>query len=172
MKKNLVVVAVTVAMSGCGLPENEPGAASAPAAEQTRQALNTCGPLGPTPPTPAAPTDLTVWLRTHPQLFPLGVRSAYAAVQQDPADARRFLAFGYDVAAGRNIFFVSGSIATDYGKLTQNLAEGLVENNNKNYTFMGGAVFGQVAKPPKGGGGGYPDGPYAICAGAFFLNNP
>jgi hypothetical protein len=48
------------------------------------------------------------------------VRSAYVVITQHPTDQGRFLAFGFDLVSGREVFFVHG---TRRGELTQLLQQ-------------------------------------------------
>lgn len=127
MKKILGSMLVCV-VAGCGMgPEESIDEGGTASTAVSQAALCSCSTLPPMPVMPPE-TDYRTWIRTHPQLFPLGSKSGYAVLREDPRDPTRFIAAGYDYVLGKGLFVIHGSKRNDLADTLQNLASSVSIN--------------------------------------------
>lgn len=154
MKTYEIAVLSVLSVSGCGIGVDRPEQVSQTEAQE--QSLTTSLVVPRAPSTPSSPTPFRTQLAKTPLLYPLGVGSAYTVIWEDPKDSRYFLAIGYDVWSRRNVFYVRGSIANDYGAAMRNLAASIENNSMSNPTYHGDGIIGGIFKGPKGPSPGVP----------------
>ena len=143
MKSSLLIAAVL--MFGCVVDESV-ATETAPESETQTQAATTVPP----PPRPSSPTPFRTYIAKNPQLFPLGLKSAYAVIWTDERDHRYFKAIGYDVVGYKTVFYVRGATTTDLGAATKNIAEGIELNSIGNPIFDGAGSRMKIRIPTPG----------------------
>lgn len=100
-----------VVFASCGVDEQEAAASPTVAAREDGLLVF-----------PTTPIDVRRWMTSGQAFFPARSRSAYVVVMQDPSDAARFLAWGFDVRGGTCAFFGSGSRTRDLNDLISQVA--------------------------------------------------
>jgi len=152
-----IVVSALLLMVGCALDD------SGVADPEPQLATETQSLVPAAPSTPSTPAPLRQYLATHPQLYPVGVKSAFTVIWPDPADSFYFLAVGYDVVAYRNVFFVRGTFGKDHSLVLTNIADGMVLNTKSNPLFKDYGSRTAVRKPPPSPPTPFPQGVWAIA---------
>lgn len=101
-----MLMAWAVVFASCGV--DAPEVAAAPTVSARQDALTF----------PSTPIDVRRWLIAGQEFFPTRTsRSAYLVVMQDPSNAARFLAWGFDVRSRTCTFFGSGDRTRDLNDL-------------------------------------------------------
>lgn len=123
-----------VVFASCGL--EAPPTAEAPVGER-RDALTL----------PTTPIDVRRWLIAGVSFFPRTARSSQVVVMQDPRDATRFYAWGFDARSGNCAFFGSGSRTRDLDDLLAELAREAQLSVALDLDFTHGVIL-VIGKPP------------------------
>lgn len=97
---------------------------------------------------PTTPIDVRRWLIAGTEFFPTRTsRSAYLVVMQDPQNAARFLAWGFDVRGGTCTFFGSGDRARDLDDLLSEIAREARIGVTYDFDFTHGIAIAVGKKP-------------------------
>jgi hypothetical protein len=97
---------------------------------------------------PTSPIDVRRWLIAGNEFFPTRTsRSAYLVVMQDPSDAARFLAWGFDVRSGACTFFGTGNRTRDLNDLITEVARESQIGVAYDFEFTHGIAIAVGKKP-------------------------